>query len=54
MAPSRQHNGTTGREKNLTVSCDDTKQEFLSKTSRRSRVHVPTAGLNAETKSCRH
>src|SRR6202521_425377 len=28
--------------------------DFLRKTTRRSRVHVQTIGLNAETKKCRH
>src|SRR5713101_4977530 len=28
MAPSRQRNGTTGGKKNLTVSCDETKQRL--------------------------
>ena len=29
-APSRQGNGTTGRKRNLTVSCDETKHETTS------------------------
>src|ERR1700676_285974 len=28
--------------------------DFLNKNTRRSRVHVQTIGLNAETKKCRH
>src|SRR5580704_12847583 len=30
MAPSQQGNGTTGRKKDLTVSCDETKHETTS------------------------
>jgi hypothetical protein len=30
------------------------RNDFLRKNTRRSRVHVQTIGLNAETKQCRH
>jgi hypothetical protein len=36
------------------VTKRSTKLRRLSKTTRRSRVHVQTVGLNAETKKCRH
>ena len=36
------------------VTKRSTKLRRPSKTTRRSRVHVQTVGLNAETKKCRH
>ena len=51
-APSRQGNGTTGRKRNLSVSCDETKHETTSP----EQDHSPIASarsngwLNAETK----
>jgi len=36
------------------VTKRSTKLRRLSKTTRRSRVHVQMVGLNAETKKCRH
>src|SRR5580704_386640 len=44
MAPSQQGNGTTGRKKDLIVSCDDTKHETTSPEQDHSIASARTNG----------
>src|SRR5580700_1197967 len=49
MAPSQQGNGTTGRKKDLTVSCDETKHETTSP----EQDHSITSARSSSRAECR-
>src|SRR5258707_15068302 len=56
MAPSQQGNGTTGKKKDLTVSCDETKHETTSPEQDHSITSARSNGWSEcrDKKRCRH